>query len=410
MPKTNKRHIIILSTYFPPIVSVASNRTLAFAKYLNKDRYSVDVVTLEENNKTAKFEEFNVIYLRNHQIIKRAKFLRNYPYLIHKSRAFWNVLISLFEINEYRSWGKAAQHAVSKLIKDPSETVLITSFPVDEVLHVAFSLKRKFPSIIWIADLRDGLSTNPYHSEIYSKKLLRLENNMMHLADGITTVSSPLSNYFSRHPSGLTMKVAEIRNGYNFQLGSPVRFNDQFTISHVGTFYGNRNPGFFFKAVEELQKADLIADIHIRLIGISGGVVIPGKLKPFVEIYEKVEYDNAIEFMRKSDALLLVLPAGRFKGVYSGKLFDYLGVMKPIVALVDKDDVAASLIRDCRAGTIAGWDNITEIKDAILWAYNIWKNKLTPNYNRELIEQHHRKVQVQKLEMFIEDLFKNEND
>lgn len=410
MSKTNKRHIIILSTYFPPIVSVASNRTLAFAEYLSKDRYSVDVVTLEENNKTAKFEEFNVIYLRNRQFIKRAKFLRNYSYLIHKSRAFWNILISLLEINEYRSWGKAAQHAVSKLIKDPSETILITSFPVDEVLHVAIALKQKFPSMIWIADLRDGLSTNPYHSKIYTEKLLRLENNLMLLADGITTVSAPLCNHFSHHPSGLTMDVAEIRNGYNFRSGSPVGFNDQFTISHVGTFYGNRNPGFFFKAVEELQRADLIADIHIRLIGISGGVVIPGKLKPFVEIYEKVEYENAIEFMRKSDALLLVLPAGRFKGVYSGKLFDYLGVMKPIVALVDKDDVAASLIKDCRAGTIAGWDNITEIKNGILWAYNIWKNKLTPNYNHELIEQHHRKVQVQKLEVFIEDIFKNEKD
>ncbi|PKP23481.1 MAG: hypothetical protein CVU06_08040 [Bacteroidetes bacterium HGW-Bacteroidetes-22] len=406
MQKSEKKHIIILSTYFPPIVSVASNRIFAFAEYLNKDRFSVDVVTLMEHHKTAKFENFNVTYLPNRQIIKRAGFYRNYPYLVHKSRALWNFLISILGIREYRGWGEAAIRAAGKLIKNPSETVLITSFPVDEVLHVAIALKQKYPLMTWISDLRDGLSTNPYHSEKVAQKYLQLEKKMMQMANGITSVSDPLINYFHHHPSELSVPIVEIRNGYNFDAGSPAQFNDHFTISHVGTFYGDRNPGFFFRAIHELQEAGLVPDICIQFVGVSGGVVIPVKLKPVVIIHEKVGYENAIEIMRRSDALLLVLPAGRFKGVYSGKLFDYLGVMKPIVALVDKDDVAASLVMDCKAGAIAGWNSVTEIKKAILWAYEIWKEKRVPEYNRELIEQHHRKVQVQSLEVFIEYLLK----
>ena len=48
--------------------------------------------------------------------------------------------------------------------------------------------------------------------------------------------------------------------------------------------------------------------------------------------------------MNEMDANIMLHPRGERKGVYSGKLFDYISAQKPIIACVDKNDVAAELI------------------------------------------------------------------
>jgi len=91
--------------------------------------------------------------------------------------------------------------------------------------------------------------------------------------------------------------------------------------------------------------------------------------------------------------------------LFSGKLFDYLGAMKPIIAAIDKTDVAAALIKDCNAGFVASFNDEKEIADAILSAYKLWKNKECLKFNEELILEHHRSKQVQKLNQLILSLF-----
>ena len=46
------------------------------------------------------------------------------------------------------------------------------------------------------------------------------------------------------------------------------------------------------------------------------------------------------------DFNLFVHPRSERKGVYTGKLFDYISAAKPILACVDKDDVAAKMIEE----------------------------------------------------------------
>ena len=95
------------------------------------------------------------------------------------------------------------------------------------------------------------------------------------------------------------------------------------------------------------------------------------------------------------------MPASANKGVFTGKIFDYLACLKPIIALVDKTDVAAGLIAECNAGFIAEYNNVREVEKAILSAYQLWQKKKSLNYNIDLIRKHRRKNQVRKLEKLI---------
>ena len=78
-------------------------------------------------------------------------------------------------------------------------------------------------------------------------------------------------------------------------------------------------------------------------------------------------------------------PSGR-KGVYSGKVFDYLASNKPILALYDPNDVVGELLADHEG-----------IKEAIVKCYNIWKNRIVLNRDWDKIRQYSRRNQARIL-------------
>ena len=62
-----------------------------------------------------------------------------------------------------------------------------------------------------------------------------------------------------------------------------------------------------------------------------------------------VEHSEAIRMSLEADVLVIVHPSGR-KGVYTGKLFDYLPTNKPILGLCEPSDVIAGLLEETGAG------------------------------------------------------------
>ncbi|MDD2346133.1 MAG: hypothetical protein PHI36_04420 [Bacteroidales bacterium] len=404
----DKKHIIIISVYFPPIISVASNRIFAFAKYLDSSKYKISVITLLSSKSATKIEIPNVDihYIQNKQWIKRATFAKKYPFLIHKFRAAWNIMLNKMGVNDSRSWEKQAFKTVEKCATNWINTVIISSYPTESPLAVASKIKQKHPELKWIADLRDGISNNSnYSSDYFKNNHCKIEQNVLSQSDAITSVSKPIIDYLSQKNTRKNRIIKEIRNGFDFESGNNGLFNAVFTISYVGTFYEKRNPNIFFKAIEIIIDQKLIPNFQINFVGVGGVLLVPSKLKKYISIIEKVPYSEAVELMRNSDALLLVLPVGENKGVFSGKIFDYLGVMRPIIPLIDPDDVAAELIRETGAGKVAAWDSVDQALESILWTYHLWEKKTLPNYNRDQIQSYHRKNQVMKLSQIIEDLW-----
>jgi glycosyltransferase involved in cell wall biosynthesis len=123
-----------------------------------------------------------------------------------------------------------------------------------------------------------------------------------------------------------------------------------------------------------------------------------------VEVIPSVAHEKAIEIMKQSDALLLIHPKNGRKGIFTGKLFEYLATLTPIIALVNEEDVAAKLIKDANAGYVTDNANIEKIEEILIQAYDEWENKIPREFNKEIIKKHHRKEQAKRLEKCIEEL------
>ena len=73
-----------------------------------------------------------------------------------------------------------------------------------------------------------------------------------------------------------------------------------------------------------------------------------------VEVHSSVAYRESLGIQRSSDVLLLLLwDDPRERGVYTGKVFEYFGARRPILALGPKDNVAAALIERRGAGFVS---------------------------------------------------------
>ena len=86
-------------------------------------------------------------------------------------------------------------------------------------------------------------------------------------------------------------------------------------------------------------------------------------LQNCVRILPSVSKQEAIELMRQADMLLLIQPQAPLQ--IPSKVFDYLTVGKPVLALLD-EGATADLVRRSRIGLIAAPNDVEQIKGLLL--------------------------------------------
>jgi glycosyltransferase involved in cell wall biosynthesis len=401
-----KIKLLLITAYFPPIASVASQRLYSFVKYLPTEHYEIRVIAHSDNyveQPVIPGLDYKVYYLPNPTLIKRAKFDDKPTYFVHKIRAIYNYLLILLNINTYRGWSIQVEKKFEEIYQNWKPDILFASSPPYYTLDICEKIS-KTNNIPFISDLRDGLTNNAQITWLQTIFIEKIEKIIAINSKCITTVSKPHKTYLLKKYNNLKLEIHEIRNGFDFITTSETTFNQEFTISFYGSFYGVIKPDNFFSAISELLETNCIKKISINFVGVSNNFQVPETIKNYCNIIPNIPYDKIANHIQNSDALLLILYKFKHKGVYSGKLFDYLGSLKPIIALVDKTDVAAQLIEECNAGFIADSENIEEIKSAILQAYETWRTKTTLPYNVDLINQHHRSAQAARLDKHIKKI------
>lgn len=397
----NRIKLYIVSTYFPPTISIASNRIEAFAKYLDANLFEIEVICLEDSNaKKLDLKGVKITRFSNKAFFSKAEFGKTNNIILHKLKAAYNRLLFYFVDNEYASWQKKVENYLSIQVLQNKNSLILSSFAPSASHLAVLKLKQKGLNFKWIADFRDSM-TNPSTASHLLNKYSKIQKQVLETADCVLSVSSPILEEFQSILNTGKQVFKEIRNGYDFELPTKYNFNPVFTMAYVGTFYGKRKPTNFFKAIQLLQQENPEFAFKLNLIGVGSSVYIPIFISENTLVKNKVNHNEALEYMFEADALLLIHPKTAYKGVYTGKIFEYLAALKPIIALVDKDDVAAKLILDCNSGFVSSFDDIEEIKVSIQSAYNLWKNKSMIEVNLDLIKQHHRKVQVERLEKLI---------
>ena len=380
------------------------NRMKAFVLYLDHDHYRISLFSLGLQ-KDAAIEEasWGMIYrVKNTALLPSFPTVAGEPHLMHYIKVLWNKGVQTLQPFELKDWSNKVGSLISRVHESDPIDIVISSYAPLEAHMAALGFLGNYKNVPWITDMRDEMSLNPHVNHTMRSTLRKMESKINERACAVTTVSEPILNDFKKLLPKVKRQI-EIRNGFDHDLKRETNFNEVFTIVYAGTFYGQRKPDTFFEGLKSIVSTDKI-EVIIKFIGTHRNFVIPPELEESCVFFPKMPIWEALQHMALADANLLVLPPVSGKGVYSGKIFDYLSVQKPIIAIVDLNDVAAHLINELKAGFCADFSDITQIKSAITAAYNMWKERKLLMMEPEKIASLHRRVQVQKLQSLIQQI------
>ena len=122
------------------------------------------------------------------------------------------------------------------------------------------------------------------------------------------------------------------------------------------------------------------ADHYIEWIEVINGDYVNRKYlnpgdKPEAEFY--VTYSDKLI---ASDVLLLFISSENSEMILTQKLFDYLAVRRPILAIIPPNGEAAAIIRKYQAGIICDADSPESIKNGFLEMLDIINKKDTDKH------------------------------
>jgi len=383
---------------------VAAQRMNAFVRYLDPNRYKITVVasTNCDSEGQTRYENANIYYVKGNSLLKLRKQSQGMAKWKHVLFSLNNKLIRFFSKSDLPGW---EYNVLNKLKEINSITkidfLLTTFFPLDSHL-IGINFKKQNTGICWIADMRDEMSQNKLLSLAEQRSLSFYEREISKYVDVVSSVSKPILDGFRINMTRDDIKFIEIRNGFDHDNLPIDDFNKEFTFCYAGTFYGKRKPDTFFKALLKLNHdKKLPYKWKVRFIGTPENFSIPTEFKENVEFVEQIPNKDVISFLQHADCNLLIHPPTGAKGIFTGKLFDYLSVEKPILAMVDCNDVAAELINACCAGYVIDFYDINGIYECITKIIGHWQKHEKLKYNSELIKTLHRSHQVKKLEMLL---------
>lgn len=381
--------VLMIANEFPPMGGSGIQRSLKFAKYLPDQGF--DPLVVSKNYKGPVRDES---FLKELPPKMPIHYLKPFDLMHHKgflAKVMRVVARVLVVPDPEFFWQLGNRKRVLRLLDEEEITCLYTtSFPYSSHLLGKY-LKDKRPHIRWVADFRDEWTNNPYYEDMpWMRYRLPLEKKMeasvCKACDYfITNTPFMLKNSLKDYPF-LRGKSTFIPNGFDpqdFEAFDPKpHVHDQFVITYTGSLYGRRNLEEFFKALAEAIKEGSIAlkDVAVHLVGNITAEVLEGfkdtyDLGDHVVSHGYMSHHQSIEKLFASDVLLLSMGSGKgLENFYSGKIFEYIRVNRPILAAVPIHGAAASVIKETHTGIAVDSDDHEGIKQALITYYEAWKN------------------------------------
>ena len=112
-----------------------------------------------------------------------------------------------------------------------------------------------------------------------------------------------------------------------------------------------------------------------------------------------------------ANASVLLLPLNNtpnVDGIIPGKLFEYLALQRPILCIGPAGGDSAKIILDCKAGIVAGFEDMTGIKSSINKLYGEFISGDALEFVQQAnIDQHSRKKLAGDIASLLNEIVKN---
>lgn len=416
-----KKHILIISFAYPPLNFIGAFRISKISKNLLEEGYIPHVITADHGDPDVKSE----IEIPDDLVhyVKWNDPYRMVVYFLSKNNLLFQFLGKVLRVlipfgttrlPEVRRqfWRKPAyQKALELIEKYPIEIIYSSSSPPSSAIIASRLQQRK--GIPWIAEFRDLWTGNPYNTKnkIHHFFEERIEKKILSRASAFITISKPLAVELERmHKKPCYI----VYNGFDSEdyKGKPIEFGNKFIITHAGSIYkGKRDPSSLFEAINILkgEKDPLVKNIEVLFYGARLERVIGELIKKYgvqdnVTIVGLKPRKEIITVQKKSALLLLLTWVDvRAIGTLTGKIFEYLGCKRPILAVSLKGGAIDQLLDESNTGTVLNESQeIAEFLKEKLQDWNDNKYSLGFEFKDVNIDSYSRSNQTKQLIKVIE--------
>lgn len=458
-----KKNILYIAYFFPPLGGSGVQRTLKFVKYLPMYNKNPIVVTVKEGHNFAYDEEMikevpnsvkiyrsnsgESLWLRKRiesinkvltsikeksnkkdtsnvksddlEKVKTTSEVKTTPELSIKDKVF-----KYLEYNHYvpdtkiRWYKNAIDDIIKRVLKEEKiDLIFSTSYPYTDHL-IALEIKKRINKP-WVVDLRDPWVGNKFIFERYDEKRKekekKLEAEVIKNADKVINVTENITNIYKERYPEYKNKFITITNGFDIsdKVEEEVE-SEKFIINYSGIITDGQSPEVFLKAIEELMKSDGNFKKDL-LINFTGTIIDKYKylfdnecIKNNIKINGYAAHNIVLKEMKTASINLVILPdTEESKGIYTGKIFDYILSEKPILGIMPLKGVASELINSKKIGVAVDYNDLIGIKNFIEKTYLLWKSGKNLNTSAITIcNEFDRRILTKDLSNIFDELLK----
>lgn len=406
--------VLILAYYFPPLGLSGVQRTLKFVKYLPSFGWKPTVITCEPGAYYAYDEslldelqgkDIEIHRIRGKEINSRLRkkgVVEMPSECIRKTLKF---ISSIFYITDNKkSWSQLAYQHCRKLISEQKYDLIFISGPPFSMFEYAALLKTEFdiPLIIDYRDLWLGnqfaIHPTPLHKSMNRKK----EYEVLKLADKIIVTNRKIKERLMEYYQFLKFPdVTILPHGYDPEdfekaTSSVSLEKGYFNLTYSGIFYEYITPKYFLEAFRMIadEKPDIAKKIKLHFAGIlrkeNRKLIAKTGLSEYIVEHGYLKHSDAVDILKASSALWFMVGDGRNSDtISSGKMFEYIGSGKPILACLS-DGALKVTLQEYDAATIVPPADVLSIKNAILSLYTAYEKSALPEGSSDFRDKFRR--------------------
>jgi glycosyltransferase involved in cell wall biosynthesis len=389
----NRKRLLVLSYFYPPLAGGGVHRVLAFTRHLPDHGWDCTVVCAGPEDYWVRDESLASRVPEATEVIRvpggsgLSAWLRWFRG--REGRRAGRTFAGLRRLSDwwllpdsYAGWARRARRVALARARSGGIDAVLSSSPPDSV-HLAGLAVKRGRGLPWVADFRDpwvGLYFREPPSAWHRGRQAALERSVLASADLTLVASRTHGERIGSRSRGTPRRLLHLPNGFEAEPTGPAADPvdpDHFTLVYTGTLSQMPDAEVFLEALHDLlaRRPEARRRLRARIAGpYDSGYedrAIALGLKGIVEFRGPVPHAEARALQRGADLLLLWKPRG-LDTMVPGKLYEYLDSGRPLLALLPEGDEAAGLVERA-AGERVGPGDRAGLAAVIERRYLGWK-------------------------------------
>ena len=415
------KRVLVVAYYFPPMGGSGVQRVAKLVKHLPRHGWAPEVLTAEPGGYLAfdpsLLEEVERAGVPVHRtpswdptrLFRRQKATDLPREDVRRRASEWSQYV--FIPDNKIGWAPHALQAGRRLLAERSFDAVFASAPPYTALLVAARLSR-ISDLPFVADFRDDWLGNPRHvypTSAHRWLHRRLERYVLQASHRVLTI-----NPFIQRRLRASVRAAKAKASVEVlpQGFDPEDFEETFAARldeekcrflYSGLFYDAQTPDFFLRGLAALgaRRPEVRGRVEAAFVGL-----LPEASRRLAErlgMIDLVRYEGylphreAVAHLRAADVLWMTIGARPgAEGISTGKLFEYMGARKPILALVPPG-VARDALEPYGAARVAYPDDVAAIAAAIEGLFDAWQAGTLPQPDEAYVQRFNREGLAQTL-------------